>query len=47
MKDIKVSGPLGDPADFGRVVAFLCSEPANFMNGSTVLIDGGRAVGLV
>jgi 3-oxoacyl-[acyl-carrier protein] reductase len=47
MKDIKVSGPMGDPADFGRVVAFLCSEPANFMNGSTVLIDGGRAVGLV
>ncbi len=40
-------GPMGDPADFGRVVAFLCSEPANFMSGSTVLVDGARSVGLV
>jgi 3-oxoacyl-[acyl-carrier protein] reductase len=47
MKSIKLEGPVGDPADFGRVVAFLCSEPAKFINGSTVLIDGGRAVGLV
>jgi 3-oxoacyl-[acyl-carrier protein] reductase len=47
MKDLSLPGPLGDPADFGRIVAFLCSEPANFMSGSTVLVDGGRAVGLV
>jgi len=47
MKDLSLPGPLGDPADFGRIVAFLCSEPANFMTGSTVLVDGGRAVGLV
>ncbi len=47
MKDIKLSGPIGDPAAFGQVVAFLCSEPANFISGSTVLVDGGRAVGLV
>lgn len=47
MKALKLEGPVGDPADFGRVVAFLCSEPAKFMNGSTVLVDGGRAVGLV
>ena len=40
-------GPLGDPADFGRVVAFLCSEPAKFISGSTVLVDGARSVGLV
>ena len=40
-------GPMGDPADFGRVVAFLCSEPANFMSGSTVLVDGARSLGLV
>ena len=42
-----LEGPRGDPADFGRVVAFLCSEPARFMSGSTVLVDGARAVGLV
>jgi hypothetical protein len=28
-------------------VAFMCSEPAKFMSGSTVLVDGARAVGLV
>jgi 3-oxoacyl-[acyl-carrier protein] reductase len=42
-----LEGPRGDPADFGRVVAFRCSEPAKFMSGSTVLVDGARAVGLV
>jgi 3-oxoacyl-[acyl-carrier protein] reductase len=42
-----LEGPRGDPADFGRVVAFICSEPAKFMSGSTVLVDGARAVGLV
>lgn len=31
----------GDPADFGRVVAFLCSEPAGFVNGAAVVVDGG------
>ena len=40
-------GPLGDPADFGRVVAFLCSEPAKFISGSTLLVDGARSAGLV
>ena len=38
--------PLGDPADFGRVVAFLCSEPAGYVSGTAVLVDGGRTVGL-
>ena len=33
---------IGDPADFGRVVAFLASEPASFVNGVTVPVDGGR-----
>lgn len=39
-------GPLGDPADFGRVVAFLCSEPAGFISGTAVLVDGARSLGL-
>ena len=47
MKAISVpTGPMGDPADFGRVVAFLCSEPAKFVSGSTVVVDGARTVGL-
>lgn len=37
---------IGDPADFGRIVAFLCSEPANFINGSTVAVDGGAMAAL-
>jgi 3-oxoacyl-[acyl-carrier protein] reductase len=36
--------PVGDPADFGRVVAFLCSEPARFVSGTAVLVDGARNV---
>lgn len=35
--------PLGDPEDFGRVVAFLCSQPAAFVNGAAVVIDGGAS----
>ena len=36
----------GDPADFGRVVAFLCSEPAAFVNGAAVVVDGGLTTAL-
>ena len=38
--------PLGDPADFGRVVAFLCSEPARFTTGVQLHVDGGDYAGL-
>ena len=41
------SGPMGDPADFGKVVAFLCSEPAGFITGSAVAVDGGAVAGLL
>ena len=37
----------GDALDFGKVVAFMCSEPTAFVTGSTVLVDGGAAHGLV
>ena len=39
--------PVGDPDDFGRVVAFLCSEPAGFISGAALQIDGARTVGLL
>jgi 3-oxoacyl-[acyl-carrier protein] reductase len=39
-------GPMGDPADFGRVVAFLCSGPAAFVNGAAVVVDGGATLAL-
>ncbi len=38
--------PLGDPVDFGKVVAFLCSDPARFVSGSAVAVDGARILGL-
>jgi 3-oxoacyl-[acyl-carrier protein] reductase len=39
--------PLGDPADFGQVVAFLCSEQARFTTGVQLHVDGGDYVGLL
>lgn len=41
------SGSMGDPADFGKVVAFLCSEPAGYINGVALNIDGGAVTGLL
>ncbi len=38
---------LGDPADFGRVVAFLCSEHARFLTGTAIQVDGGQYLGLL
>ena len=38
---------MGDPADFGRVVAFLCSQPAGYVNGVALQVDGGAIVGLL
>ncbi|HEX7275849.1 MAG TPA: SDR family oxidoreductase, partial [Acidimicrobiales bacterium] len=38
--------PLGDPVDFGKVVTFLCSDPARFVSGSAIAVDGARILGL-
>jgi 3-oxoacyl-[acyl-carrier protein] reductase len=38
---------LGDPADFGRVVAFLCSDHARFVTGAALQVDGGAYGGLL
>lgn len=38
--------PWGDPADFGDVVAFLCSAPARYVNGAAVVVDGGATLAL-
>ncbi len=40
------AGVLGDPADFGAVAAFLCSEPARYVTGVALPVDGGLNAGL-
>jgi 3-oxoacyl-[acyl-carrier protein] reductase len=39
-------GLLGDPADFGAIVAFMCSAAAGFLNGAAVVVDGGSSLAL-
>lgn len=37
---------VGDPGDFGKTVAFLCSAQAKFINGVSLVVDGGTSRGL-
>jgi 3-oxoacyl-[acyl-carrier protein] reductase len=37
---------VGDPDDFGRVAAFLCSDAAKFITGAAIPVDGGSHRGL-
>jgi 3-oxoacyl-[acyl-carrier protein] reductase len=46
-RSLGLSGPMGDPADFGDVVAFLCSAQASFITASAVQVDGGEITGLL
>jgi 3-oxoacyl-[acyl-carrier protein] reductase len=38
---------VGNADDFGRVVAFLCSEHARWVNGVALNVDGGRSEALL
>src|SRR5215213_2168580 len=44
-RDTIPAGRLGDPADMGAAAAFLCSEQAGYITGTTLLVDGGLTVG--
>jgi 3-oxoacyl-[acyl-carrier protein] reductase len=35
------AGFIGDPADFGTIGAFLCSEHARYLTGTAIQVDGG------
>lgn len=37
---------IGDPADVGNLIAFLCSEKANYLTGSSHSVDGGMSVSI-
>lgn len=37
---------LGDPGDFGRLCAMLCSDAAAFVTGAAIPVDGGAYAGL-
>ena len=50
LADLAKSVPLGrvaEPEEFAAVVAFLCSEPASFLTGLTLAVDGGACKGLL
>lgn len=46
-KNLGATGRMGDPDDFGKAVAFLCSQPAGFISGVALQIDGAALVGLL
>jgi 3-oxoacyl-[acyl-carrier protein] reductase len=41
------AGMIGDPADFGRIAAFLCSDYARYVTGSALAVDGGVDAALI
>jgi len=47
VRELGHTGRLGDPEDFGRVVAFLCSTSAAFVSGAALQVDGAGTLGLL
>jgi 3-oxoacyl-[acyl-carrier protein] reductase len=37
------AGRLGTVAEFAAAAGFLCSEPAAYITGTTLLVDGGAS----
>lgn len=47
MVELGGTGPMGDPGDFGRIVAFLCSSSAAYISGTALMVDGAASAGLL
>jgi 3-oxoacyl-[acyl-carrier protein] reductase len=45
--ELGLQGPMGDPEDLGRIVAFLCSAHAGFLSGTATQVDGAATLGLL
>jgi 3-oxoacyl-[acyl-carrier protein] reductase len=41
------AGVIGDPADFGRIATFLCSQHAGYVTGTALAVDGGADAALL
>ncbi len=39
------AGRIGRPEEVGAVIAFLCSQPASYLTGQSLLVDGGLVQG--
>ena len=44
--DIAATAGIGDPDDFGSIVAFVCSEQAKYLTGAQIHVDGGAYAAL-
>jgi 3-oxoacyl-[acyl-carrier protein] reductase len=47
VRELGHTGRLGDPEDFGRVAAFLCSTHAAYVSGTALQVDGAATLGLL
>lgn len=47
MLELGASGQMGDPADLGRLVAFMCSAHAGYISGAAYMVDGATSTGLL
>jgi 3-oxoacyl-[acyl-carrier protein] reductase len=45
-RDTIPAGRLGDPAEMGAAAAFLCSQQAGYITGTSLLVDGGLTAGV-
>jgi 3-oxoacyl-[acyl-carrier protein] reductase len=44
-KDVPI-GRIASPEEFAQLVTFVCGEPASYVTGQTIAIDGGLVAGL-